>query len=142
MGFFPPGTPSPYSQTDTNPAAGANLAMTLPANQRIQIVGIQYILQTDATATIRIPNIRLTMGNRIMQFWDPTGVPAGQTFVISWWSGLGATVNVSSLQRYLPLPANIIMNAQAPISTTIFNLQPGDQISSPILWGLEWIEPD
>lgn len=142
MGFFPPGTPAIEVITPSNPAAGADLATVIGNNKRLEIVGVQYTLAADATITTRIPNIRFAMGGTNMTFWDATGLNASGTLILSWFAGLGETKNVSSIQRYNPLPPGILLTEAAPITTLIFNLQAGDQLSNVVIWAKQWIQPD
>lgn len=142
MGFMPPGSPAIQVIQPANPGAGNDITVFIDANQRLEVIGVQYTLNTDATATTRIPNIRLPMGGTNIVFWDATGIMASSALIFSWWAGLGETKTVSSLQRYNPLPPQIILTEQAQITTLVFNLQPADVISNFTLWAKRWIQPD
>ena len=128
------------SVTGTNPAAGANIAESVPTNARWKIRSLKFRFITDATVATRIVNIRFEDGtSKFVHIPPGTTQTASLTYDYSAYHiGEYSTDAKSDIQ--INLPPDIILLQAWGLETNTVNLQAGDDYGAPIMMVEEWIE--
>lgn len=128
----------------TNPAAGANANDQVPTGARWLVLGYTIELATDATAVNRRIAIRMDgpSGSFICAATHPGA--QGPSTTLRWyaWAGresfIDNLLNVAS-HAMLPTPP-VPLGAGQLISTTVENLQAGDNLDAPLITVIEQLE--
>jgi hypothetical protein len=129
------------SVSGTQPAAGLEIAETVPARARWQVIAFRASLITSAVVASRGPSIQFDApAGGIMRSVDPGAVAASTIGQIVAACGLDAIapVGLNVLQFGLPSPS--VLLAGTIISTVTVNLQAGDQWGFPTMQVLEWLD--
>lgn len=124
----------------TNPATGANLTYSVPANARIQIDYLGFIFTTNATAADRYPTILGTTPT-LNQTVGGSAVPqtASNTWGWAFVAGYPETENISAQNvMVVPLSPNLILEPGDALESYILNIQAGDAITSIITRYKQW----
>lgn len=127
------------SITGTNPAAGAEISETVPANVRWRPVAIEAVFVASAAVANRRISLRLDDGaNEYYKVEASADVTAGQTRTFSMWATFGPSA-ANNVTFYLPLPGNLILPAGHRIRTVTSNLDVGDDWAAPQMLIEEWL---
>jgi len=139
---YPQTTPQPpnatlgitRSVTITNPAAGANWSITVPAGASWTLTSARATLATSATAANRIPDLQIKDGSGNIVLDALAGVAQTATLTDVWsWSVGAVTSTVLGATNSVGLPGGFDLNAGWQIVQVTANLQAGDQWSSIVL---------
>ncbi len=132
----------------TNPAAGAELLITVPANALWRLKLLRLKLVTSATVATRIPFLVYKDPNTNQIWFSDLGIAsqlASQTTEVSFSENIrsavyalpgGITNEIGS-----PLPLDVRLPPLSTIGTTTAALQAGDQYSILGIQAEEWIQP-
>jgi hypothetical protein len=128
------------SLAGTNPAAGAELSITVPDSTRWRILAMRASLVTSGVAATRQVHLQITDGTTVVM-----DLPAVTTQIASLTrvynavaSGFGQAL--ADTQIYLPLPMNLYVAAGWTIVTLTTLLDVGDDWGAPQLYVEEWLE--
>lgn len=123
-----------------NPAAGDNLTYAVPANARIEIIYLGFILATDANAANRYPTIlgATPTLNQTMAA-AATAQVASKTYGWSFVAGLPAEVDLSAANIVVvPMSTRLILEPGDSLESYLVNIQAGDAITSIITRYKQW----
>ncbi|GIV04115.1 MAG: hypothetical protein KatS3mg015_2945 [Fimbriimonadales bacterium] len=124
--------------SDTNPSAGSEATVTIPAGSVRRIVSVQFTLVTSATAANRRVVVIVDDGtNELFRVASPTDQTASITGRYSFVPGLGGSpsyqaVAASNNVCILPGPPGLALLPGYRIRTTTNNLQAGDDYAAPV----------
>ena len=124
----------------TDPAAGAELAETVPTGARWRFISLRAALVTDATVANRTPV--LTFDNGVTPFAGAGGSfkqAASHTYTYHY-ADLGASHAQSIAGVMVTTPANLILPAGFRIRTLTGGIVAGDNWGAPALLVEEWLE--
>jgi hypothetical protein len=133
-----------YLFAGTNPGAGANWSVSVPANARWRVRSIGALLTTSATVINRQVGLHIAVGGNIVftgaaSVAIPANTPAVVTAV-----ALNPFAPLDTTRIYLPLPPDLYLTGASGLVQTISseatNLQAGDQWSSINLLVEEWLD--
>ncbi len=119
---------------EADPAAGAEIAITVPGRAIWEVKALHYNVVADATVTNRRTAIEITDGeNRISLTVSITNQAASNNFNHTWLPGITAIAGAFSI-LYDPIPLNTILLPGWQLNTVTANLQAGDNFGPPMLW--------
>lgn len=126
--------------TAANPAAGAEVSITVPSGKYWTIETVKFALVTSATVANRLPALSIDDGTTEFWRWRST---VAQTATLTWtYYFLASTdneVNRSAVnEMYEPLPAGLILGPGFRILTTTAAIQVGDDYGAPVLYVTEF----
>jgi hypothetical protein len=126
--------------TGSDPAAGAEISLTVPTNVRYRLIFARFSLVTDATVADRRVHVQVDDGNTLLLELAAADVQA---------AGLTRNYNCAidgfaraaqGSEIFLPLPADLLLFQAWRFRTLTTNLQAGDNFSVVRLITEEWIE--
>jgi hypothetical protein len=125
----------------TAPAAGAEIAETVPTGARWEFLSLFTTFVTDANAANRFPTLTLDDGTNVY-FRQGSGVVQTATVTIrrNWMQAVNLTTADNSNNLAITLPRGLHLRAAHVIRTVTNNIQVGDQYSAPQMLVREWIE--
>lgn len=129
------------SVAGNDPAAGAEISVTVPTGARWRLVGLLATLVTDATVANRTVNLVIDDGaNAVFRAAAQTAQTASLTVIYSFGASLPSQataggVSINPLAEALPLAAGY------RIRTVTTNIAGGDNWGAPQLLIEEWIQP-
>ena len=126
--------------TGADPAAGAEMAETVPSGARWRLLQLHIVLATDATVSNR--ESRLILDDGTTQYFESgvTAVLAASTSAaITLWRG-SFLPSLASTVRGMNAPDYIVMLAGHRLRTETSNLQAGDNYGAPLYVVEEWLE--
>lgn len=129
-----------HSQLTTNPAAGAEMIVTVPASTRWGIISDIFALQTSATVANR--NVEFLIDDGVNSYWRvtaPVTVPASTLQIFSV-AAFNYPQGIVATDSVLPMPANLRLIAGHRLRTLTTNLQAGDQYSGLVTLVEEWLD--
>lgn len=133
--------PPPRVIVGTTPAAGNELAETVPTNARWRLVSLLAQFTTDATALPRNPRVEFRTGaTTLALFPNPITVNASVSVFPQWVQGLAYDQPHSSNVGVGGLPASAILLAGQTIRTNTENMQLGDAWTGLRYVVQEWLE--
>ena len=124
-----------------DPAGGSNLTIALPANSRIQIHYLGFILITNATVAYRFPTILGTTPtlNQTMAA-SSVAQAASNTYGWAFVAGLAETQDLSANNVVVvPMSPQLILEPGDSLDSFILNIQGGDAINSIICRYKQWV---
>lgn len=128
------------SITGTDPAAGVELAETVPAGVRWRLLSLTANLVTSAVVATRV--VRFLMDDGASMFFRTNG-SAGQgasnAFQYSFASG-ASVPGTPSVDILVPAPSALILSAGSRIRTSTQAIDPGDNWGPPQYLVEEWLE--
>lgn len=128
------------SITGTNPAAGAEVAETVPTGARWRLISCVATLVTDATVSNRQASILIDDGaNVLVRSGNNVSQSASQTRLYIA-AAFGAWGDMGSVPMGLSLPPDMWLLAGYRIATATVNLQAGDNWGAPQLLVEEFLE--
>jgi hypothetical protein len=128
------------SLAGATPAAGAEIAETVPVGVRWHLLALKVQLATSATVANRIP--RLILDDTVNAFFvaEPNAaLVASSTYQVQWAAGISGSTIGSSNGVYLPLPSPLLLSQSWRIRTLTSGIQAGDQYGSVAYLVREWI---
>lgn len=127
-----------------DPAAGANLSLTVNANARWQLLFIGFLLTTDVNAATRLINMHGFDGTDIIYNAMPSATQTASLNIrYHFNTGIGrSTTGGSSANQIISINADFLLNLGDSIRTTITNIQVGDQISDVRVRVKQWISEE
>lgn len=124
----------------TNPGAGADFTVTVPAGARWQLLGLNYQLVTSAAVATRTSQLVIDDGaNVVFQNTQAAGQAASLTEQYCY-TPLGGNSPVAQGASLLSLAPSAFLAAGYRIRSVTANIQAGDQYSLINPWVLEWLE--
>ena len=136
-----PGSGVIRSITGTNPIAGADIVETVPANSHWRLLSMSFQLVTNSTPDARTVSIILDDGTNEYSHvtaFDQTLASSTHRYTVSE-AGFGGTT-VGASNHLIAHTSSIAQPAGHRISTSIFNLKAGDNLSAPQLLVEEWVD--
>ena len=119
---------------ESDPAAGAEISVTVPGRAVWHVHAIRFTLVTDATVDNRIPILEIDDGQNIFASIPPPSVQtASITRPMSYYVGSERNSSFDA-SMMMPLPHSLIMLPGWRIRTSTVNLQAGDNYSAPVLY--------
>lgn len=130
-----PGGGQLRSVSSADPAAGAEISLSVDTNFTWRILGISYTLVTDATVANRTPHLVFenTAGLQLGFFAKATQ-PASTTVKYSCMPIGGAEILSSGIFTMIPIPKGFLMDHAFTIRTETVNLKAGDNYSLMEVW--------
>lgn len=124
----------------TNPAAGLEIAETVPANTRWRLQAFRFQLVASAAAANRRPTLIIDDGaNEIWRQNSNVNQVASETSVYE--AAPGASFTTIDVRIYtLPLPIGLMLAEGYRIRTSTAAIDAGDDYAAPIYSVEEWIE--
>lgn len=126
-----------------NPAAGAEMALTVPAAEVWEIIAIQIPFVANGTVASRRPHITFGIGSASVDFelFGDTDITASQNRTIT-----AATFGFSEDRAddddiLIALPHGIVLSEGDVIATDTTNLQAGDNIGLCRVHGYKFLNP-
>lgn len=125
---------APTLTTGTNPAAGAEVSVTVPAGEVWEVQSVQFALQTDATVANRRVNIRVDDGASIFAT-AVANVDQAASATVTYIAGVGGIdyTAVRDGKLSIGLPTPLLLGPGWRIRTTTTNLQAGDDYAAPVI---------
>lgn len=128
------------SITGTDPAAGVEIAETVPTGARWKLLTMQFTLVTDATVANRNVSVGFDDGATLYgQYNNNVNTTAGLAHVHSAGAAIGFSTTSGS-ERHISTPVDMVQLAAHRIRTITANLQAGDNYGAPQLLVEEWLE--
>lgn len=129
------------SITGATPAAGAEIAESVPAGARWKLLAFEADLATSATVANRVPGLLLDDGANVFA-WVSTGVneTASLTWRNSFQSGTSQLSDPTNHVIMTSLGDDLVLGAGFRIRTSTVNLQAADQYAAPQYLVREWLE--
>jgi len=125
--------------TGANPAAGAEVSVTIASNQLVRLVSVKIQLVADATVVNRLVQLIVTdSAKNVFRVTALTNQTAGQT--ITYYFSIGVDRDENGNTWVIPLPEDIFAGIAWTIETVTTNLQAGDDYAAPVLVYEEWIQ--
>jgi hypothetical protein len=125
----------------TDPAAGAEISVTVPAGARWRLHSIRFVFVTDATALNREVDLVIDDGATTLLIIEPPALQgAGGTRGYNYGADF-PSLNALTQEFLIPLPVGLILIAGYRLRTVTVNLQAGDNYGAPQVMFEEWIEP-
>ena len=125
----------------TNPAAGAEVIETVPANARWRVKAVYLFFDTDATVIDRLINFSFDDAANIfltIELLDTLGAnELGNVYLEDW--GFQEAAFSAADRIKVPMPPQILFQGWRFFTTTT-NIQAGDNYGNPIFTVEEWIE--
>jgi len=135
----PPGRLRSVSGVD--PAAGAEVSITVPAGAVWRVLGLRFVLTTDATAVNRQTDLVIDDGaNTLLRIEPPAAQGASGTRGYNYGPGLPARA-VLTAEFIAPLPVDTLLAGGWRLRTVTGQLQAADNYNSVQLWVEEWLAP-
>jgi hypothetical protein len=123
----------------TNPAAGAEISETVPANTRWRLISLHANLTTSAVVANRVVHVQLDDGANLFFQSDPNeNQPASSLFGYNFTSG-PLLNSALSQQVMLPLPLTPLLGPGYRIRTLTAALDGGDDWNAPVYLVEEWL---
>lgn len=127
------------SQFGSNPAAGAECSITVPARKVWKILAFTATLVTDATAVTRQVHVLLDTGlGDPIECISPTTQTASLTRKYNGWHQGHNDANTDGTKITLNIPDGIYLPPSSTITTLTTNLQAGDNWGQPSVWVEEY----
>ena len=124
-----------------DPAAGAEILVTVPTAARWRLHSIRFALVTDATAVNRESDLIIDDGATTLLIIEPPALQgAGGTRGYNYGADF-PSLNALTQEFLIPLPVGLILLTGYRIRTVTANLQAGDNYGIPQVLVEEWIEP-
>ncbi len=124
----------------TDPAAGVEIAETVPTGARWRLRTFVFSLVTSAAAANRTPVLTIDDGANV--YWETANninQTAGQT--AKYRAGIGVPLaTIGALTYQLPLPSDLTLGAGHRIRTVTGALDAGDNYGAPVYAVDEWLE--
>ena len=117
--------------TGTDPAAGADIIETVPANARWTLLFARATLVTDATVTNRTSNLAIDDGTTEIMRWP---APTSQTATNTWtwvWGNVGAVANQGSAGVAVLVQTPLILPTGWRFRTSSTGIVAGDNWGAP-----------
>lgn len=123
-----------------NPAAGVEIAETVPANTRWLLKAFRFQLQASAAAANRRPT--LIIDDAVNELWRVnSNVNQVATELSVYQAGAGAPFATLDTRIYaLPLPFGLLLSEGYRVRTSTAAIDAGDDYAAPIYTVEEWIE--
>lgn len=129
------------SVAGADPAAGAEVLVTVPAGARWRLHSIRFVLVTDATAVNREADLVIDDGATTLLIIEPPALQ-GNNGTRGHNYGADFPLQVALTQEFLiPLPVGLILLTGYRIRTVTALLQAADNYGAPRVLVEEWIEP-
>lgn len=110
-----------------DPAAGAEITITVPAGEEWKLIGAKMTLVNDANVANRYVALFATIDSVQMPITlHTTPLTAGLTYPLSFRSGIGAGPLSNNTYFIAPLSENIILPAGSVLATITSSIQVGD----------------
>ena len=130
-----------FNPTVANPASGADWFYLTPNNRRYELVGVRFVMTTDANVANRNINLQISVGVDIKVAIPMSVVqPASTSFKYQYLQGVHAPTLLPSNNELMALPPRLFIPANYLISTTTVNIQVADQFTDIELLFNTWIE--
>lgn len=126
------------SVTGTDPAAGAEISETVPANSRWHVVGAAFSLVTDGTAGNRVVNLTFDDGTTVYSRASSGTVHALSTTAFYGAGIVGTNSSSSALAFVIPLP-DLMMTGGHRLRTDTQLRSAGDNYTAPQLLVEEFV---
>lgn len=125
----------------TDPAAGVEIAETVPTNAAWKLKGVLFTLVTDATVASREPHLVIDDGTNIIFEGGISGaITAGSSLKCSL-SNVASSPSSSGVRALVYLPHDPFLFEDFRIRTLTGSFQAGDNYAAPRLLVEEWINP-
>jgi hypothetical protein len=134
QGRFVPGTGEYEVVTGADPAAGAEISVTVPAGFSWRLTAVSATLVTDATAATR--RVGLLLDDGATQLWAAQatdGQAASLTRGYSW-PNLGSYVVAQTTTIGIPGPDGFFLRSGSRVRTATVNFQAGDNWGVPVFY--------
>lgn len=129
-----------YTPQGTNPIAGAEFSVTVPARRRWRIISFHVALFTNSTVADRIPTLIIDNGSIVLARIPATTPQTASQTHSYFYTGTYQPELIMGVNRFYPLPPLTLVSGYNFYSETVA-LQNGDDYAAPILLVEEWIDP-
>lgn len=127
--------------TGTQPAAGGEIAETVPTGARWELLSFRAALTTNAAAGVRSPIVAFDNGTtNYSRAPNPGTTGPGSANDYYWAQGVNGAVLIDGQTRLGTLPASPLLLAGFLLKTSTQFMAAGDQWTAPILLVREWLE--
>ena len=119
--------------TEADPAAGAEVSVTVPGRAVWELISFRSTLVTDATVTGREPHLILGDGETtFIEVDNAFTVSASTTRRLHWFQG--SDTNSGFDMDQAPMPDHVLLLPGWTVGTITPNLQAGDNYGAPVLY--------
>lgn len=120
--------------TGTNPAAGAEISITVPTGHWWRLKALRFGLVTDATVATRRPRVDVTIDSIVVaSFPSVHSHTASTTVLYVYAEGIGAQTDGIGLISINPMLTDLILPPASTLTTVTANLQAADDYAAPTI---------
>ena len=120
--------------TGSDPAAGAEISVTVPAGEIWRVISARATLVSDATVANRTASLTFDDGTSVYFGSGTFAQTASQTGVYNWGNSLGAEDTTVLLALTQTIPQGLLLTAGSRIRTVTTSIQAGDNWSAPVIY--------
>ena len=125
----------------TNPAAGVEIAESVPTGARWRLVTFIALLATNAVIAARVPYLVVIVAGSSSAFFPPVAsVPQSASQYVQWFNGYAPFTVGGTTAQAGSAPTQLLLPGGSTLQTFTENLQAGDDWSFPTLLVEEWLE--
>ncbi len=123
-----------------DPAAGAEVLISVPTGARWRIHSVRFQLVTDITAVVR--RVHLVVDNSAVTMYDLAAADTQAASLTRNYNCVpeGFQRAAQDNEIYIPIPADLRLRSTFRILTLTTNLQAGDNFGAPQVYTEEWLE--
>lgn len=117
--------------SSANPAAGAQIILTVEAQSWLRLKSLIFGLTTDATVTTRRVRVAILFSGVTMQLiLSISGQLENITETYTFAEGLVSIIDPEGFAQQMPLPADLLLPPGSIIATSTINFQAGDNFTA------------
>lgn len=118
---------SPFSRASADPAAGAEITLTVGSNESWKVWGGTFQLVTDATVANRRVHIYISyVGIRLFEAFASVDQTASQTINYTFYRGAGSNLASHDNDILIPIPPDLFLETGMILGTDTVGLVAGD----------------
>jgi hypothetical protein len=134
-----PGVPKVLTQA--NPAAGADLVLTVPGGKVWEVWAVNATLVTSAAAASRMPQLLVDDGaTTALRIAASAFQVATQTTLYTWVADFGSAIGVANSSWSLPIPARLALGSGYRVRTSTLAIDAADQWSAITFFVVEYFD--
>lgn len=130
-----------YTFTGADPAAGTEIAESVPTGARWELIAARFTLNTSATVANRIPGLRIVTATQTPGIYFAANAQANSAGVkYNFGAGMPASAVNAAGECSVPFPIGLGALAASSVQSFTSALQAGDNWDAPIITVREWLE--
>lgn len=125
-----------------NPAAGAQISQSVPSGETWKIKAVSFSLVNAAIAASRRVHIRFDyIGSGVLDFFSDIDQLTGETRKYTCAPVSPVSDSLDDNDIIIPIPADIVLQPDCAITTTVTNMQATDDFGSAVIWAETFFTP-